>query len=209
MRCGHCRITPSGSNLSGVLIEQRLHAGIRDGTITVMFRRWRRRQVTAGNVYRTAAGRVVVESVNEVSPERIRQADALAAGYRTVDEALADLHGDESDPVYLVRLRSVEEPDPREVLAATTTLSTSDIEAITERLARFDRSATRGPWTEETLDIIRRRPAVRAGDLAADLGREMLSFKVDVRKLKNLGLTLSLEKGYRLSPRGEAYLRLR
>jgi hypothetical protein len=32
---------------------------------------------------------------------------------------------------------------------------------------------------------------------------------VDVRKLKNLGLTLSLEKGYRLSPRGEAYLRLR
>jgi hypothetical protein len=31
---------------------------------------------------------------------------------------------------------------------------------------------------------------------------------VDVRKLKNLGLTHSLEVGYRLSPRGIAYLRL-
>ena len=192
-----------------MLIEKRLHAGIRDGTVTVMFRRWRRRQVTPGNVYRTAAGRVIVESVNEVSPDRIRLADALAAGYRTVAEAVADLRGDESDPVYLLRLRYVDEPDPREQLAHDTDLSTSDVEEITRRLARMDRSSTRGPWTEETLDIIGRRPAVRAGDLADELGRDMLPFKVDVRKLKNLGLTLSLEKGYRLSPRGEAYLRLR
>jgi hypothetical protein len=192
-----------------VLIERRLHAGIRDGTVTVLFRRWRRRQVTPGSVYRTAAGRVIVESVNEVSPERIRQADALAAGYHTVAEAVTDLRGDESDPVYLLRLRYVDEPDPREALANDADLSTSDVEEIGRRLARMDRSATRGPWTDETLDIIRRRPTVRAGDLAEELGRDMLSFKVDVRKLKNLGLTVSLEKGYRISPRGDAYLRLR
>lgn len=192
-----------------MLIEKRLHAGIRDGSITVLFRRWRRRQVTAGNVYRTAAGRLIVESVNEVSPDRIRAADAKAAGYATVADAVADLRGDESDPVYLVRLRLVDEPDPREVLANDSNLSTSDIEEIGKRLARYDKVSARGPWTDETLDIIRRRPAIRAGDLADELGREMLPFKVDVRKLKNLGLTLSLEKGYRLSPRGEAYLRLR
>jgi hypothetical protein len=192
-----------------VLIEKRLHAGIRDGSITVLFRRWRRRQVTAGNVYRTAAGRLIVESVNEVSPDRIRAADAKAAGYATVADAVADLRGDESDPVYLLRLRLVDEPDPREVLANDSNLSTSDIEEIGKRLARYDKVSARGPWTDETLDIIRRRPAIRAGDLADELGREMLPFKVDVRKLKNLGLTLSLEKGYRLSPRGEAYLRLR
>jgi hypothetical protein len=192
-----------------VLIERRLHAGIRDGTVTVLFRRWRRRQVTPGNVYRTAAGRIIVESVNEVSPARIRRADALAAGYPTVAEAVADLRGDESDPVYLLRLRYVDKPDARAQLANDTDLSTSDIEEITTRLERMDRSSTRGPWTDETLDIIGRRPAVRAGDLAEELGRDMLPFKVDVRKLKNLGLTLSLERGYRLSPRGEAYLRLR
>ena len=35
----------------------------------------------------------------------------------------------------------------------------------------------------------------------------MQPFKLDVRKLKGLGLTISLGTGYRLSPRGEAYLR--
>jgi hypothetical protein len=192
-----------------VLLEKRLHAGIRAGTITVVFRRWRRRQVTAGNVYRTAAGRIIVESINEVSPARIRRVDALAAGYRTVAEAVADLRGDPTDPVYLLRLRYVDEPDPRTLLAEDAELSTSDVEEITRRLARYDATSTRGPWTGETLDIIRRRPATRAGDLADELGRDRLPFKVDVRKLKGLGLTVSLEKGYRLSLRGEAYLRLR
>ena len=56
----------------------------------------------------------------------------------------------------------------------------------------------------ETLAIIDRSPEVRAPDLAAELGRDTLSFKRDVRKLKELGLTESLDIGYRLSPRGEA-----
>jgi biotin operon repressor len=47
---------------------------------------------------------------------------------------------------------------------------------------------------------------VRAADLAAGLGRERAAFKADVRKLKELGLTESLEVGYRLSPRGRALL---
>jgi hypothetical protein len=47
----------------------------------------------------------------------------------------------------------------------------------------------------------------RAANLAAAFGRDVQPFKADVRKLKNLGLTISLEVGYRLSPRGAAYLR--
>jgi hypothetical protein len=47
---------------------------------------------------------------------------------------------------------------------------------------------------------------VRAADLAASVGRETQPFKRDVRKLKELGLTESLERGYRLSPRGRAVL---
>ena len=38
------------------------------------------------------------------------------------------------------------------------------------------------------------------------MGRERHPFKTDVRKLKELGLTESLEIGYRLSPRGRALL---
>ena len=54
--------------------------------------------------------------------------------------------------------------------------------------------------------MIAERPEVRAPDLAASVGRETQPFKTDVRKLKELGLTESLLVGYRLSPRGRAYL---
>ena len=72
---------------------------------------------------------------------------------------------------------------------------------------RFDRASRRGLWTPATLELIAARPATRAAELAAMLERDTASFKADVRKLKELGLTESLETGYRLSKRGRAYLR--
>ena len=60
--------------------------------------------------------------------------------------------------------------------------------------------------TVATLRLIGERPEVRAAELAVAAGRERLPFKTDVRKLKELGLTESLEVGYRLSPRGRALL---
>ena len=78
---------------------------------------------------------------------------------------------------------------------------------LTKRLDRLDRASRTGPWTATVLDLIAGNPGTRAPDLAAGLGRETLPFKRDVRKLKELGLTESLPVGYRLSPRGEAYLR--
>lgn len=56
------------------------------------------------------------------------------------------------------------------------------------------------------LGLIDTYPATRAGDLADRLGRDTRSFKLDVRKLKELGLTESLDVGYRLSRRGRALL---
>jgi hypothetical protein len=60
-----------------------------------------------------------------------------------------------------------------------------------------------------TLLTIRRRPRVAASRLAKALGRETQPFKADVRKLKRLGLTVSYEVGYDLSPRGRAFLAAR
>jgi hypothetical protein len=57
-----------------------------------------------------------------------------------------------------------------------------------------------------TLELIRDHPGVRAGDLCGKVKMEMQPFKVNVRKLKALGLTESLEIGYRLSARGRAWL---
>jgi hypothetical protein len=77
------------------------------------------------------------------------------------------------------------------------------------RLARLDRAGRGGAWTEATLHMIAAHPARRAADLAEMLSRDRAEFKLDVRKLKNLGLTISLPVGYRLSPRGDAYLAAR
>jgi hypothetical protein len=71
----------------------------------------------------------------------------------------------------------------------------------------MDRASHEGPWTRRFLEMIARRPAVRAPDLAASIGWETPVFKRYVRKLKELGLTESLEVGYRISPRGEAVLK--
>ena len=94
--------------------------------------------------------------------------------------------------------------DPRIELRSRAALSDEDFAALIARLDRMDRGR-HGPWTRAVLALIAARPAVRAGDLFADAGYpDMLSFKRDVRRLKELGLTESLEVGYRLSPRGLA-----
>jgi hypothetical protein len=189
-----------------MLFEQRFWAGLADGSVTLTFRRWKRRQVVAGHRYRTPAGRLEVEAIDVVEPSQITDADAKRSGYPGAAGLLADLRGDEDLPLYRVRFHYVDEPDERDVLAAQAAPTEADLADLDRRLARLDRASAHGPWTEATLRLIAEHPAVRAGDLAALTGRQMHPFKLDVRKLKNLGLTLSLDVGYRLSPRGEAYL---
>jgi hypothetical protein len=189
-----------------MLIQARFADPIASGALTLTFRRWRRPQVVAGNTYRTAAGRIVVDAVDVVDADRITDADAERAGFASRSELLAGLRGASELPTYRIRFHPADGPDPRAVLAATVTLSDDDVAELRRRLARLDRASSYGSWTADVLRIIAARPGVRAADLAASFGRETQAFKLDVRKLKNLGLTSSLEIGYRLSPRGEAYL---
>jgi hypothetical protein len=83
-------------------------------------------------------------------------------------------------------------------------LSAADVAGIDQRLARFDADS---PWTRKTLELIERLPGVVSTELAEQMGMERFAFKKLVYKLKRLGLTHSLEVGYRISPRGAAYLR--
>ena len=82
--------------------------------------------------------------------------------------------------------------EPAELSAATAGRSTPGWTA--------GRCPRRGPVDARGAAADRRAPGVRAPDLAASLGRETLPLKRDVRKLKELGLTHSLEVGYELTP---------
>jgi hypothetical protein len=184
-------------------------AGIADGSITVAFRYWKRPTVVAGRPYRTGGGRIEVTAVDAIDVSEITDVDVAAAGYESRIELTDYLQSTVGDPdrrLYRVRFRLLDEPDPRELLAEEHSLSDDDVAAIGARLDRYDAASKPGPWTRETLELIARHPALRASDLAEMVGRETKPFKLDVRKLKNLGLTRSLRVGYELSPRGRAYL---
>jgi len=189
-----------------VRFEQRLRDGIHSGAIVLAFRRWKRSQVVPGRRYRTGIDMVEVESVDVVEPSSVDATEVRQAGYASVAELLADLRGDPALPVYRVRLRRVEEPDPRDELASAASLTDADIAAIQSRLGRMDRSSSRGPWTGAVLGLIADRPGIVSTVLAEAMGWDLQDFKLHVRRLKELGLTLSLDVGYRLSPRGESYL---
>jgi hypothetical protein len=161
--------------------------------------------VRPGTLLRTSIGVVAIEAVDEADASQITADDARLAGFATPGEARDALRGEAAWPVYRVTLRFAG-ADPREALREDGLLDAETLDRLQARLERMDAASSHGPWTRDVLGLIAAHPATRAADLAARLGRETLSFKRDVRKLKELGLTESLAVGYRLSPRGEAYL---
>lgn len=178
---------------------------IAEGRVSVAFRRWVRPTVKAGGTLRTAIGVLAIEAVEPVAEAQITASDALAAGYADLAALRTALDRRAEGTVYRVRLRLLG-TDPRIDLRNRAALSAQDIDDLAARLARLDARSTHGPWTAGALRAIGTQPGCRAADLAQQLGRDKDWLKVHIRQLKELGLTESLEVGYRLSPRGEALL---
>ena len=185
-----------------MLFRQDVLRRIGEGEVTLAFRRWRRPTVKAGGTLRTRVGVLAIESVELVDERHVTDADARRAGAADREELLAALPGE--GELHRIEFR-LAGPDPRIALRERSKISPAERAEIDARLARLDAASRHGPWTAAALDLIAERPGTRAPDLAASLGRETARFKADVRKLKELGLTESLEVGYRLSPRGRAY----
>jgi hypothetical protein len=179
--------------------------GLADETITVTFRRWKRCQVIVGNQYRSTAGMLEVDACDVIDEDEINDADAQRAGRQSAADALKQL-GPPSEDTTLYRICfHLAGPDPRTQLAITVP-NNDEMADILKRLNRLDARSSHGAWTQAVLQVIHDQPAVRAPDLAAGFGRETKPFKLDVRKLKGLGLTQSQRVGYNISPRGQAVL---
>ncbi len=189
-----------------MLLKQRVLQGIAQGRITLAFRRWKRPTVKAGGRLRTAIGVLAIESVDVVAEDRISKRDALCAGYTSREELLAYLAARKEGKTYRIALRYVGN-DPRRQLREQDDMTDEELDDLKARLARLDARSRQGPWTAGTLAAIASSPGRRAAELAEATGMETARFKANVRKLKELGLTESLEVGYRLSPRGEVVFR--
>ena len=122
---------------------------------------------------------------------------ARAAGYVDRAEAMRNLRGEGT--LYRIRFHRIGD-DPRIALRERTELTDEELTAVA-------RMAERNEWALPYLRLIGELPATVSTVLAERVGMERFAFKQRVRRLKALGLTESLEIGYRLSPRGQAVLR--
>ena len=189
-----------------VLINEATATGIAEGRITVVLRRWDAPRAKSGGTQRTPAGTIRVERVTEHPHDyRVTRAQARAAGFPDAESAQAELDRRPAAHTYVITVAYLA-PDERHALAASDTLSDADFAVLSVRLMRWDTASSDGPWTRRYLDLIAANEGVRAPDLATQVGQVTARFKRRVRQLKGLGLTISLEVGYRVSPRGKAFL---
>ncbi len=188
-----------------MILTQATLDAIKHGQVTLAFRRWRRPSVRSGGRLLTAAGQLEIRTVVPIAATDISNRDALRAGFPSREALLDELDRRTEGTLYRIEFGALT-ADPRVALRQQAALSGADHEALRTRLSRLDARAADGAWTRRVLELIRDHPGLRAADLCRLAGQDRLPFKVNVRKLKALGLTESLEIGYRLSPRGAALL---
>jgi hypothetical protein len=195
-----------------LLFKKRFHQGLVDGSVTMTVRLWDKPHVKPGGRYRVhPIGVVEVDSVARVGLGELTEADARRAGFADLAELVEYARPvakgplTPQTPVFRIELHHGGDGD-RVPLALEDKLDPAAVTALCGKLKRMD---AKKPWTRQTLALISRRPKVAASKLAKSIGRETEPFKIDVRKLKKLGLTQSFEVGYGLSPRGRAFLKKR
>jgi hypothetical protein len=178
--------------------------GLTQGRVSCTYRRWEVVRPKVGSRFTTSAGVVEVTSITRADEQQLTEREAAEAGFDSVAELLKWCSAKGNGDLYRIGI-ALAGPDPRIELRRTDNLDAADIATLNAKLDRMDRAADQA-WTRNTLRQIQRLPGVVSTELAAEVGQERRAYKLRVRRLKALGLTESLERGYRLSPRGQAYL---
>ena len=168
--------------------------------MTLAFRRWRRAPPANVSSLRSPVGVLCLDRVTVVDEGDITPDDVRRTGM-TIDELRTSLAGEGT----LLRIElHLAGDDPRIALRDRLPQRT-ELDGIVAQLARIDAASAR-PWTTRYLQLIANQPGIVSRVLARHVNADVPPFKRRVRQLKELGLTESLEVGYRLSPRGRAVI---
>jgi hypothetical protein len=179
-----------------MLLNNKTLDAIIAGEISVVLRVWKRPTVKKGGTLKTRKGVVSIIDVEAIRRESVTDEDIRRAGLGSrADLCEIDRDGD----FYRITVAWAGD-DPRVALRGN--LDPAELASVRARVEKM------GSWAVGYLAEIGRRPNVHAQILADHFGIDKPAFKARVRRLKELGLTESLRPGYRLSPRGEAVLKL-
>lgn len=188
-----------------MLFKQNHLKGINEGRLSLAFRKWKRPMVKKGSLQKTTIGQIEILEISEVGLKDINLEDAVLSGHNDLDSLLKLLSSKEGN-IYKIHLR-YHSPDPRLALREKTEITEEEFEIIKSKLDKMDKFSKQGIWTKKILMAIKDNPELLAQKLADQYGYEKIWLKPNIRKLKNLGLTISHGVGYSLSPRGITVLK--
>ena len=183
------------------------HDAVATGQITVTFRLWKRLHTKVGGRYTVGPVVIEVDAIEMIPFHAVTKRDIKLAGASSRD-ALREraAHAgpiDDDTLVYRIEFHVVG-AKPTEVAAP---FDDEHVALVNAKLDAMDARSKTGAWTRATLSLIAEHEGMVSTELAAQMHRPRMEFKTDVRKLKALGLTASLDVGYRLTPLGRRIAR--
>ncbi|MBN8939790.1 MAG: MarR family transcriptional regulator [Rhizobiales bacterium] len=188
-----------------MLFKQAVLDRIAAGEIRQAFRRWQKPTVRPGGTLRTAIGVLAIDRLEPVETGDLTEADASSAGFTSIAALRAEIDRFDGGVLYRIAFHRAGD-DPRLALRDQDRIDPATLAGLAAKLDALDRGSRGGAWTAQALALIASRDGMTAAEIARQLRIEKAALKIRIRKLGELGLTESLVSGYRLSPRGRAFL---
>ncbi len=188
-----------------MLFKEKHLKGIKSGNITMAFRRWQKAAVKAGSLLNTSIGQIEIRKVETVNENDITDTDAINAGFTDKEELIKTFAQNIKGTIFKISVR-YHSADPRIKLREQTRISEPQYTDLKNNLERLDNLSKHGRWTKKILLAINDNPGLHASGIAKRTGFEKDWLKLNIRKLKNLGLTISRTIGYEISPLGKFFI---
>lgn len=190
-----------------MLFKKKFLHRIESGSVRTAFRKWNRPSVSESGTLLTPVGQLRIKSMVKVDYSQITEEEVNLAGYRNRKELEKELALKDTGDIYKIEFY-IERADPRIELRKNTTITNDEMEVILSKLKRYDTRGKVTNWTFRVLEMLESDPGRFAIEYSSKLGYEKEWFKLNIRKLKNLGLTVSHSYGYEISPRGKVVLNI-
>jgi hypothetical protein len=179
---------------------------IKSGEVTAALRKWKKPTVKQNGTLITRIGQLSIDKLDRIELEEVDHKILKACGIEDFESLKKKFFDRKEGDLYLIRF-SVKGPDPRIDLRNNTEWTAEELSNLKKKMTSWDNNFT-APWTLRVLKHILENPHKRAADNSVDLDIPKDKLKLNIRKLKAQGLTISHSVGYELSPRGKKLLDL-